>query len=163
MTAADWSAMEAGVAYVRTAAAFGHPPYTVTEGYPSPEQPLGYQLSKTAETVWAAVSSGQSGLVPYLVPVRNYMTALAAKVGIAQARDFAPGCSPSASARRRTGGRTTRATTEACGQGTEPGRPTCACCNGSTKWRMPSMALKCSAGCQTASYGKSQWQLVQYI
>jgi hypothetical protein len=83
--------MEAGVAYARTAAASGHPPYTVTEGYPSPEQPLGYLLAKTAETVWAAVSSGQSDLEPYLVPVRNYMTALAAKAGIAQARDFALG------------------------------------------------------------------------
>ena len=83
--------MEAGVAYARTAATSGHPPYTVTEGYPSPEQPLGYLLAKTAETVWAAASSGQSDLEPYLLPVRNYMTALASKAGLTPARDFALG------------------------------------------------------------------------
>jgi hypothetical protein len=83
--------MEAGIAFARTAARSGHPPHTVTSGRPGPEQPLGYLLAKTAETVWEAVSAGQSELGPYIVPVRNYMTALAAKAGIAEARDFALG------------------------------------------------------------------------
>lgn len=83
--------MEAGVAYARTAAMSGHPPYTVTEGFPGAEQPLGYLLAKTAEVVWAAASSAQSELEPYLLPVRNYMTALIAKAGVNPARDFALG------------------------------------------------------------------------
>lgn len=83
--------MEAGIAYSRTAARSGHPPYAVTQGRATPEQPLEYLLAKTAETVWNAVSSAQSDLEPHLVPVRNYMTALAAKAGLAPARDFALG------------------------------------------------------------------------
>lgn len=43
--------MESGVAYARTAARSGHPPYTVTQGRVSADQPLGYLLAKTAETV----------------------------------------------------------------------------------------------------------------
>jgi hypothetical protein len=83
--------LEAGVAYARTAARSGHPPNTVTHGPASPEQPLDYLLAKTAETVWEAVSAAQSELEPYLVPVRGYMTALAAKAGTSPARDFALG------------------------------------------------------------------------
>jgi hypothetical protein len=83
--------MEAGVAYARTAAKSGHPPYTVTRGRASPDQPLDYLLAKTAETVWEAVSAAQSELEPYLVPVRNYLTALATTVGLSPARDFALG------------------------------------------------------------------------
>jgi hypothetical protein len=83
--------MEAGVAYARTAAKFGHPPYTVTQGPVSPEQPLEYLLDKTAETVWEAVSAAHSELEPYVVPLRNYLAALAAKAGLSPARDFALG------------------------------------------------------------------------
>jgi hypothetical protein len=83
--------MEAGVAYARTAARSGHPPHTVTSGRAGPEQPLGYLLTKTAETVWEAVSAGQSDFGPNFAPVRNYLTALAEKVGLSQARDFALG------------------------------------------------------------------------
>jgi hypothetical protein len=83
--------MEAGIAYARTAAQSGHPPWTVTQGRVAPDQPLGYLLAKTAETVWAAASAAHSELEPYLVPVRNYMTALIAKVGVSAARDFALG------------------------------------------------------------------------
>jgi len=83
--------MEAGIAYARTAAQSGHPPHTPTEGRVTPEQPLEYLLAKTAETVWAAASATQQDVGPYLVPVRNYMTALAAKAGLSQARDFALG------------------------------------------------------------------------
>ena len=83
--------MEAGIAFARTAARSGHPPYTPTSGRPDPEQPLGYLLAKMGETVWEAVSAGQSESGPNLVPVRNYMIALAAKVGISPARDFALG------------------------------------------------------------------------
>jgi hypothetical protein len=83
--------MEAGVAYARTAARSGHPPYTVTRGHVSADQPLSYLLAKTAETVWEAVSSAQSELEPYLIPVRNYLTALIGKTGVNPARDFALG------------------------------------------------------------------------
>jgi hypothetical protein len=83
--------MEAGIAFARTAARSGHPPYTPTSGRADPEQPLGYLLAKTAEAVWEAVSAGQSEFGPNFTPVHNYMTALAAKVGIAPARDFALG------------------------------------------------------------------------
>jgi hypothetical protein len=83
--------MEAGIAYARTTTRSGRAPHTVTQGRPSPEQPLDYLLAKTAETVWEAVSSAQSELEPYLVPVRNYMTALAGKAGLPRARDFALG------------------------------------------------------------------------
>lgn len=83
--------MEAGIAYARTAARSGHPPYTVTQGRVTPEQPLDYLLAKTAETVWAAASSAHSELESYLVPVRNYMTALIGKAGLSPARDFALG------------------------------------------------------------------------
>jgi hypothetical protein len=83
--------MEAGIAYARTAARSGHPPYTVTQGRATPEQPLEYLLAKTAEVVWEAATSAQSELEPYLVPVRNYMTALIAKAGVNPARDFALG------------------------------------------------------------------------
>jgi hypothetical protein len=83
--------MEAGIAYARTAARSGHPPHTVTQGRAAPDQPLGYLLAKTAETVWSAASAAHSDLESYLVPVRNYMIALAAKAGVPQARDFALG------------------------------------------------------------------------
>ena len=83
--------MEAGVAYARTAAKSGHPPRTVTQGPVSPEQPLGYLLAKTAETVWEPVSAAQSELDPYLSPLRAYLTALAAKAETSPARDFALG------------------------------------------------------------------------
>lgn len=83
--------MEAGVAYARTAARSGHPPYTATQGRVSVEQPLDYLLAKAAETVWEAVSAAHSDLEPYLVPVHSYMTVLAAKAGTSEARDFALG------------------------------------------------------------------------
>jgi hypothetical protein len=83
--------MEAGIAFARTAARSGHPPYTPTSGRADPEQQLGYLLAKTAETVWEAASAAHSELGSYLVPVRNYMTALSAKAGISPARDFALG------------------------------------------------------------------------
>ena len=41
--------------------------------------------------VWEAVSSAQSELEPYLVPLRNYLGALIAKAGRTPARDFALG------------------------------------------------------------------------
>jgi hypothetical protein len=83
--------MEAGIAYARTAAQTGHPPYIPTQGRATADQPLEYLLMKTAETVWAAASAAQQDLSSYLVPVGNYMTALAAKAGLSQARDFALG------------------------------------------------------------------------
>lgn len=83
--------LESGIAFARTTVATGHPPYTVTQGRVSPDQPLDYLLAKTAETVWDAAASVQSELKPYLVPLRNYLTALAAKVGVSPARDFALG------------------------------------------------------------------------
>jgi hypothetical protein len=83
--------MEAGIAYARTAAQSGHPPYTPTQGRATSEQPLDYLLAKTAEVVRAAAGSGQSELEPYLVPVRNYMRALSGKAGLSPARDFALG------------------------------------------------------------------------
>ncbi len=83
--------LTAGVTYALRAAKSGHPPYTATDGPASAEQPLGYLLGKTTETVWAAVSSAHSELEPYLVPMRNYLTALAAKAGLSQAQDFALG------------------------------------------------------------------------
>jgi hypothetical protein len=60
--------MEAGIAFARTAARSGHSPYTVPSGRPDPEQPLGYLLAKSAETVWAAVSARQSELGPPSFP-----------------------------------------------------------------------------------------------
>ena len=83
--------MEAGVAYGRTAARSGHPPYTITRGRASADQPLDYLLAKTAETVREAVSAAHSELEPYMVPIRNYLLALAEKVGLSPARDFALG------------------------------------------------------------------------
>jgi len=83
--------LEAGIAYAREAAMSGHPPYTVTQGLVSPDQPLDYLLAKVCETVWEAASSVQSEPEPYLVPLRNYLRALIAKVGASPARDFAVG------------------------------------------------------------------------
>jgi len=83
--------LAAGVKYAHTAARSGHPPYAATNGPASPDQPLSYLLAKTTETVWAAASSAHSDLEPYLVPMRNYLTALAAKAGLSPARDFALG------------------------------------------------------------------------
>ena len=83
--------LEAGIAYARQAAMSGHPPYTVTQGRVSPEQPLDYLLAKVTETVWEAVSSAQSELEPYLVPLRNYLGALIGKAGRSPGRDFALG------------------------------------------------------------------------
>jgi hypothetical protein len=74
----------------------GHLPFTATQGRASPEQPLGYLLAKTGETVWKAASAGQSEVGPYLVPARTYTAAPAAKAGLSQARDFPSACSPSA-------------------------------------------------------------------
>jgi hypothetical protein len=79
--------MEAGVRTARKFARSGHPPYTPTEGVASSDQPLDYLLAKVTETVWAAASDPNSNLVP----VRNYLTALAEKAGISAARDFALG------------------------------------------------------------------------
>jgi len=83
--------MESGIAFARTTVGTGHPPYTPTQGRVSPDQPLDYLLAKTAETVWDAVASAQSELEPYLLPLRNYLTALAEKAGVSPARDFALG------------------------------------------------------------------------
>lgn len=83
--------MEAGIAYARTAARSGHPPYTVTQGRVSPEQALDYLLAKAAETVWEAVTSVNSELEPYLVPMRNYLAALSTRASLGSARDFALG------------------------------------------------------------------------
>ena len=83
--------LAAGTKYARTAARSGHPPYEVTRGAVSPDQPLRYLLAKTTETVWAAVTSAQSELEPDLVPMRNYLTALSQKAGLSPARDFALG------------------------------------------------------------------------
>jgi hypothetical protein len=79
--------LAAGVKAARRAARSGHPPYTPTEGAVSPDQPLGYLLAKVAETVWSAASDSD----PSLVPVRNYLEALAYKAGTSAARDFALG------------------------------------------------------------------------
>ena len=83
--------LEAGIAYARQAARSGHPPYTVTQGRVSAGQPLDYLLGKVCEMIWEAVSSAQSELEPYLVPLRNYLGALTAKAGRTPARDFALG------------------------------------------------------------------------
>ena len=83
--------LEAGIAYARQAAMTGHPPYTVTQGRVSPDQPLDYLLAKVCETVWEAASSAQSELEPYLLPLRNYLAALISKAGQNPARDFALG------------------------------------------------------------------------
>lgn len=83
--------MEAGIAHARIAAQLGHPPYTVTTGRPSSDQPLDYLLDKTAQVVWEAVSTAQSEPEPHLVPLRNYLGTLTAKIGATPARDFALG------------------------------------------------------------------------
>lgn len=83
--------LEAGIAYARAATATGHPPYVPTRGFPAADDPLEYLLDKTAETVWAAASSAQSELEPYLKPVRNYLAALSGSAGVEPARDFALG------------------------------------------------------------------------
>jgi hypothetical protein len=83
--------MEAGIAYSRAAAQSGHPPYAVTQGMATSEQPLGYLLAKTAQAVWEAASTAHSDPESLLVPFRNYMTALIQKTGISHARDFALG------------------------------------------------------------------------
>jgi hypothetical protein len=83
--------MEAGIAYARIAAQLGHPPHTVTKGRPAPDQPLDYLLGKTTQAVWETVSSAQSAPEPNLLPLRNYLGALIAKIGMTPARDFAVG------------------------------------------------------------------------
>lgn len=83
--------MEAGIAWARAQTQTGRAPYTPTQGFPAPDQPLDYLLAKTGEVVWNAARSAQSELEPELPPLRNYMTALAAKAGVNQARDFALG------------------------------------------------------------------------
>ena len=83
--------LEAGIAYARAVTKTGHPPYVPTQGFPSADDPLDYLLDKTAETVWAAASSAQSELEPYLKPMRNYLAALAGAAGAEPARDFALG------------------------------------------------------------------------
>ena len=79
--------LEAGVRTARKFARSGHPPYTPTQGAVSPEQPRDYLLAKVTETVWAAAS----GSDPNLIPVRNYLAALAERAGTNPARDFALG------------------------------------------------------------------------
>ncbi len=83
--------LEAGVRFARKAARSGHAPYTPTQGAVSPDQSLEYLLAKVAETVWNAASAVQQELEPYLVPLRNYLAALAGKAGTGPARDFAIG------------------------------------------------------------------------
>lgn len=91
VTASPEVSLEAGIAYARAVTKTGHPPYVPTRGLPSADDPLDYLLDKTAETVWAAASSAQSELEPYLKPMRNYLTALAGAAGVEPARDFALG------------------------------------------------------------------------
>jgi hypothetical protein len=91
VTASPEVSLEAGIAYARAVTQTGHPPYVPTRGFPSPDDPLDYLLDKTAETVWAAASSAQSELEPYLKPMRNYLAALAGAAGAEPARDFALG------------------------------------------------------------------------
>jgi hypothetical protein len=79
--------LEAGVRTARKFARSGHPPFTPTDGAVSPDQPLDYLLAKVTETVWGAASGSE----PSLLPVRNYLAALAGKAGTAPARDFALG------------------------------------------------------------------------
>lgn len=81
VTASPEVSLEAGIAYARAVTKTGHPPYVPTRGFPSADDPLDYLLDKTAETVWAAASSAQSELEPYLKPVRNYLAALARSYG----------------------------------------------------------------------------------
>ena len=83
--------LESGIRAARKVARSGHAPSTPTNWAPSPELPLEYLLAKTVETVWAAASSGQSEPEPYLLPVRNYITALIGAAGLSPARDFALG------------------------------------------------------------------------
>ena len=101
--------LEAGIAYARQAARSGHPPYTVTQGRVSPGQPLDYLLGKVCEMVWEAVSSAQSELEPYLVPLRNYLGALTAKAGWTPARDFTLGVLTERCGRKKTAGPTSPA------------------------------------------------------
>jgi hypothetical protein len=91
VTASPEVSLEAGIAYARAVTKTGHPPYVPTRGFPSADDPLDYLLDKTAETVWAAASSAQSELEPYLKPMRNYLAALAGAAGAEPARDFALG------------------------------------------------------------------------
>ncbi len=91
VTASPEVSLEAGIAYARAVTKTGHPPYVPTQGFPSADDPLDYLLDKTAETVWAAASSAQSELEPYLKPMRNYLAALAGPAGAEPARDFALG------------------------------------------------------------------------
>ena len=79
--------LEAGVKLARKAARSGHPPYTPTQGEVSPDQPLDYLLAKVAESVWSTASDYD----PNLVPVQNYLAALAEKAGTSAAHDFALG------------------------------------------------------------------------
>lgn len=83
--------LESGIRAARKVARSGRASNTPTKGTPIAEQPLDYLLAKTAETVWAAASSGYSDLESYLLPVRNYITALIEKAGLFPARDFALG------------------------------------------------------------------------
>jgi hypothetical protein len=83
--------LESGIRTARKVARSGRAPNTPTKAALIAEQPLESLLAKTAETVWAAVSAGQSDLDPYLMPLRNYITALIEKAGLSPARDFALG------------------------------------------------------------------------
>jgi len=131
--------MKAGIAFARTAAAPGHPPYTPTSGRPDPEQPLDYLLAKTAEIFWAAVSAAHSELGPYLVPGGNSDRARREGGPVPGAR-----LRPRRAHRARPpGGR------DWADQGDDPGcrrtshgtgLATCACWNASTKWRRPATA-----------------------
>lgn len=72
---------EARIAYARIATQSGHPPYTPTQGRATAEQSLDYLLAKIAEVVWEAVTSRQSELGSYQLPLRNYLVALIEKPG----------------------------------------------------------------------------------
>lgn len=108
--------MEAGISYARVAARSGHPPRTITQGRATADQPLGYLLAKTAETVWEAASATHTDSESQFVAVRNYIGTLAEKTGLSEARDFALVFLPSAFVRRRTAGLITQVTREARGR-----------------------------------------------
>lgn len=133
VTASPEVSLEAGIAYARAVTKPGHPPYVPTQGFPSADDPLDYLLDKTAETVWAAASSAQSELEPYLKPMRNYLAALAGAAGAEPARDFALGVLTERVRQEETAGPINQATRAASEQDTAPAPAICACSNASTR------------------------------
>jgi len=128
--------LEAGIAYARQAARSGHPPYTVTQGRVSAGQPLDYLLGKVCETVWEAVSSAQSELEPYLVPLRNYLGALTAKAAGPQRVTSPWASSPSGRGRKKTAGPTSPARSKnAPGAARLTGIPAATCASWSASTR----------------------------